>query len=66
MSYLSRVVCFLSFALLANVACAEDQTAHQLIEVTTERVMGIIKIAKDYYKADPDRFYGERYDFCQG
>ena len=35
------------------------QTAHQVVEQTTQRVMTIITEARDYFEKDPQRFYTE-------
>jgi phospholipid transport system substrate-binding protein len=37
----------------------ESQSAHQVLEATTKRLMSVITEAQTYFIKDPDRFYGE-------
>ena len=41
----------------AGATTKADNSAHQVVEQTTQRVMGIIREAQGYYDQDPERFY---------
>ena len=66
---LGSVLCLalLATLLLKGTASAEETvaeaapppTAHQVLEVTTQKLMLVITQAKQYYDTDPERFYGE-------
>ena len=42
-----------------NVQAEHSQSAHEMVEATTQRVMLLIDEANDYIDEDPDRFYQE-------
>ena len=60
MKLLGSIVAALGvFFLSMSVAYAAQQTAHQTVEQTTQRVMTLIKEANQYFDQDPGRFYRE-------
>lgn len=43
--------------LMAPLASAQEETAEEVLEKTTEEVLSVIEEAADYVKNDPDRYY---------
>lgn len=47
----------LVMAVLSSPVNASGQSAHQLVEKTTNQVMGVVTAADEYVEEDPERYY---------